>query len=164
MIIRLVTLILVLVTAMGNAPVAAAQKSTASGDWASVIAQPPGTKLSVKIKTGETIQGNVSSVSSSRLSLLRGSSIVDLERDKISKVHRVGGGQVGKSTVIGLGVGTAAGVAIGGVVAATDGPTESGEGHLPILVIGTAGAIIGTATGALTGLFRRKKVLIYQSN
>ena len=89
---------------------------------------------------------------------------MDLERDRISKVHRVGGADVGKSTLIGLGVGAGAEAAIGGVVAATNGPAESGEGHLPIVHIGAAGAIIGTAAGALTGLFRRKKVLIYESN
>lgn len=164
MTIRIVTMLLVLVLAMGNAPFAAAQKSTAAGDWAAVMAQPSATKLSVKMKTGETIRGKVSTVSSSRLSLLKDSSLIDLERDRISKVYRIGGAQVGKSTLIGLGIGTGVGAAIGGVVAATDGPAESGEGHLPIFHIGAAGAIIGTAAGALTGLFRRKKVLIYESN
>ena len=163
MTVRLAILVLTLVTALGHSPVASAQDSTTDRAWAAVIAQPPGTRLSVKMKTGETVQGEISSASGSRLILLKGNSLIDLERAGIKKVYRVGGRQVGKSTLIGLGTGAGAGVAIGSVVAATDGPTESGEGHLPIVVFGAGGAIIGTATGLVTGLFRRKKVLIYEA-
>ena len=163
MTIRLATLVLTLVTALGHTPVAAAQDTTADRDWAAVIAQPPGTSLSVKMKTGETVKGKISSVSGSVLTLLKANSLIDLEGASIKKIYRVGGRQVGKSTLIGLGAGTGVGVAIGSVVAATDGPTESGEGHLPIVVFGTGGAIIGTVTGLVTGLFRRKQVLIYES-
>jgi small nuclear ribonucleoprotein (snRNP)-like protein len=163
MTVKLATLILILVTALGHSPVAAAQDVTVDRDWAAVIALPPGTRLSVKMKTGETVKGKISSVSGSVLTLLEGNSLIDLERARIKKVYRVGGRQVGKSTLIGLGIGTGTGVAIGSVVAATDGPSESGEGHLPIVVFGAGGAIIGTATGLVTGLFSRKKVLIYES-
>ena len=164
MTIKLAMCVLTLVTVLGHLPVASAQDSATDSDWAAVIAQQAGTRLSVKMKTGETVQGKISSVSSSALTLLKGNSLVDLDRAGIKKVYRVGGSQVGKSTLVGLGVGTGAGVVIGSVVAATDGPTESGEGHLPIVVFGAGGAIIGTATGLVTGLFRRKKVLIYESN
>ena len=160
---RLAIWVLTLVTALGHSPVASAQDSATDRAWAAVIAQPSGTRLSVKMKTGETVQGKLSSVSGSGLTLLKGNSLIDLERAGIKKVYRVGGRQVGKSALIGLGVGTGAGVAIGSVVAATDGPTESGEEHLPIVVFGAGGAIIGTTTGLITGLFRRKKVLIYES-
>jgi hypothetical protein len=163
MAIKLATLVLTLATALGHTPVAAAQDSTADRDWAAVIAQPPGTELSVKMQTGETVKGKISSASASVLTLLKGNSLIDLERARIKKVYRVGGRQVGKSTLVGLGVGAGAGVAIGSVVAATDGPAESGEAHFPIFVFGAGGAIIGTATGLVTGLFRRKKVLIYES-
>ncbi|MEK6279189.1 MAG: hypothetical protein AABN95_02440 [Acidobacteriota bacterium] len=95
--------------------------------------------------------------------MLKGKSLIDIERARIKKVYRKGGSQVGKSTLIGLGIGTATGVAIGGVIAATDGPAESGEELLPMLHVGAAGAIIGTAAGVVTGLFRRKKTLIYES-
>ncbi|MFN2492319.1 MAG: hypothetical protein ABR501_05475 [Pyrinomonadaceae bacterium] len=163
MTIKLTIWVLTLVIALGNSPVASAQDSAADRDWSAVVAQLPGTRLSVTMKTGETVQGKVSSVSASELTLLKGNSLVNLERARIRKVYRVGGKQVGKSTLIGLGAGTGAGVAIGSVIAATDGPTESGEGHLPIVVFGAGGAIIGTVTGLVAGLLGRKKVLIYES-
>ena len=63
MTVKLATLILTLVTALGHSPVAAAQDVTVDRDWAAVIAQPPGTRLRVKMKTGETVKGKISSVS-----------------------------------------------------------------------------------------------------
>ena len=70
---------------------------------------------------------------------------------------------MGKSALIGLGIGAGAGAAAGAVVAASDGPAESGEEHLPIVQLAAVGAIIGTVTGLVSGLVRKKKVLIYES-
>ncbi len=133
------------------------------GAWDMVEAVPVDDRLEVRLKNGETIRGKVESVSGTVLVLLKDNSPVTIERNRISKVYREGGKKIGKSTLIGLAIGAGAGAAIGGVVAATDGPTESGEGHLPIVQFGGVGAIFGTIAGLTTGLLRRKKVLIYES-
>lgn len=159
---RLFVAVLSLVTILGHVPIASGQ-NTRHGEWAAVIAQPPGTRLSIRLKTGKSIEGTVNSVSETALQMMKGNTRIDLDRSEIKRIYRVTGRQTGKSTLIGLGIGAGAGVAVGGVVAATDGPTESGEGHLPIAIIGAVGAVIGTVTGFLTGLRGRKKVLIYEA-
>ena len=158
---RLAMVVLSVVTVVSHLPIAAAQ--IADQSWARVIAQPPGTKLNVKLNTGKTVEGTVIDVSDKVLRLTKGNSRIDLARDQIKKIYQVRGTRVGKSTLIGLGIGAASGVAIGGVVAASDRPTESGEGHLPVLIIGTVGAAVGATTGVLTGLLGRKTRLIYEA-
>ena len=160
---KLSLVVLALLTAFSHSPITTAQTTT-NRDWAAVVAQPQGTKLLIKLKTGKTIEGRVTGVSDTALQLTKGNSRIDLDRGDIKKVWRVGGRQTGKSTLMGLGIGAGAGAAIGAVVAASDGPAESGEGHLPIAHLGAAGAIIGTVSGVITGLFVRKKVLIYEAN
>ena len=152
-----------LVIAFAHVPVASGQ-NTSHRDWSAVIAQPLGTRLSVRLKNGKTIEGTVNSVSETALQIMKGNSRTDLDRGEIKKIYRVGGRQAGKSALLGLGIGAGAGAVVGGVIAATDGPTESGEEHLPIAISAAVGAIIGTVTGLVTGLFGRKKILIYEAN
>ena len=140
-----------------------AQEPAAGRGWPAVQALAPGTKLSVKMKTGETVEGTLGSVSDTGLTLSRRNRAIILRRDDIQQAYRLGGRQVGKATLIGLGVGAGVGAAVGGVAAATGGPLESGEAAMPVFVFGAGGAIIGTAAGLVTGLFRRKKVLVYES-
>ena len=137
----------------------------AGGDqgWSTVQALTQGTRVSVKMKNGDTVEGDSGTVSDAGITVSRKNLAIILRRDDINKLYRVGGKQVVKTTLIGLGAGTAAGAAIGGVVAVGGGPHESGEAHLPVFILGAGGAIIGTAAGAVTGLFRRKKVLIYEA-
>lgn len=163
MIIRLATLMLALALALVHTPAVTAQNSTVDQSWAAVMALSSGTKVSVRMKTGEAIQGKVSSVSETALTLRCENTLTDLERDRIQKVSRIGGRAVGKSTLIGLGIGAGTGAAIGGVIAASDRPHESGEAALPVLHLGAAGALIGTITGLASGLFRRQRVLIYEA-
>jgi hypothetical protein len=147
----------------GMTPVNAQQTKPLPGAWNLVEAVEPGENLEVRLNNGDVARGKFNGLSATTLILLKGNSLIETDRARISKIYRVGSRQVGKSTLIGLAIGTGTGAVIGGVVAATDGPTESGEEHLPILFFGAAGAIIGTATGAVTGLFRKKRVLIYES-
>lgn len=159
---RFIALILILVTTFAHAPVAAAQDVDAGRDWSALRTLSVGTKLSVKMKSGETVEGRLSGVSDTGLTLSRKNKTVELERGQIRRAYRVGGGSVGKATLIGLGAGAGAGAAIGAGIAA-GGTHESGEAALPVLVFGAGGAIIGTAAGLVTGLLGRKRVLIYES-
>jgi len=160
---RFIALTLALVVACAHAPAAAAQDSHAGRDWSALHALPLGTKLSVKLKSGEAFGGELSGVSDTGLTLTRKGKAVELGRERIRKVYRVGGRSVGKATLIGLGVGAGAGAAIGAGYGAGD-EHESGEAALPVLVFGAGGAIIGTATGLVAGLLGRKRTLVYESN
>ena len=159
---KLFTLVLMLCVVFAPTLPVMAQDS-ANRDWSAVQGLTQGTKVSVKLKNGDTVEGESGSVSDTGITVSRKDLAIILRREDIKKLYRVGGKQVGKTTLIGLGVGAAAGAAIGGVVAVTDDSHESGEAHLPVFILGLGGAIIGTAAGAVTGFFRRKKVLIYES-
>lgn len=159
---RLIALILMLVSAFTYTPLVAAQASTGKQGWSAVRTLPAGTKLQVKMKSGETIEGELSSASDTALTISRKSRQSELERAQIQKIYRVGGRSVGKATLIGLGVGAGVGAAVGAGVSA--GSThESGEAAQPVLALGAGGAIVGAVAGLVTGLLGRKRVLIYES-
>src|SRR5688500_1332136 len=159
---KLFTLVLMLCVVFAPTVAVMAQQS-AHRDWSAVQGLTQGTKVSVKMKNGETVEGESGSVSDAGITVSRKDLAIILRREDIKKLYRVGGKQVGKTTLIGLGAGAAAGAAIGGVVAVAGGPHETGEAHLPVFILGAGGAVIGTAAGGVTGLFRRKKVLIYEA-
>ena len=115
------------------------------------------------MKSGETVEGKLSFVSDTGLTLLRKGTGVELRRDGVRRVHRVGGTSVKKATLMGLAIGAGTGAAIGTGVAVSE-EHESGEAAMPVFVIGAGGAIIGTLTGLAMGLVGRKRVLIYESD
>lgn len=156
--IKLVALILTLVTAFAHAPVITAQNTNVERGWSTLQAVPAGTKLSIKTKSGETVKGELRSVTDKGLTLSHKNKTIELERGNIQKAYRESGRSVGKATLIGLGAGAGIGAAIG-----AGRPHESGEGALPALILGTGGAIIGTVTGLVTGLLRNKQVLVYEA-
>lgn len=94
--------------------------------------------------------------------LSRKNNPIELELGRIGKVYRAGGRSVGKTALLGLGLGAGAVAAVGAGVAA-GGTHESGEAGLPVLVFGAGGAIVGALTGLVTGLSNRKRVLVYES-
>jgi|SRR5687767_1321260 len=159
------SLTLVLMLCLVFAPTLPVMAQIAGGDqgWSAVQALTQGTKVNVKMKNGDTVEGKLDSVSDTGVAVSRKDLAIILRRDDIKKLYRVGGKQVRKTTLIGLGVGAGAGAAIGAVEAVAGGPHETGEAHMPVFILGAGGAIIGTAAGAVTGLFRRKKVLIYEA-
>ncbi|HLL74934.1 MAG TPA: hypothetical protein VK421_06685 [Pyrinomonadaceae bacterium] len=160
---RCVALVLCLAAAFAHVPVAAAQDARGANGWAALQALPTGAKLKVRMKSGETVEGRLSMVSDAGLTLLRKGAAVELRRDGVRKVYRVGGPSVKKSTLVGLGIGTGVGAAVG-TGFAVSGEHESGEAHMPVFVFGAGGAIIGTLTGLTAGLLGRRRVLIYESD
>ena len=157
-------ILVMLSTGLFGLPVVGAQTvRPITGNWTLVEAVQPGENLEITLDNGDKRSGKFSSLTATMLIVSKGKSLIETERTRIRKVFRVGGGKVGKSTLIGLGIGAGAGAAIGGVIAATDGPAESGEEHLPIVQLAGVGAIIGTVSGLVSGLVRKRKVLIYES-
>jgi len=157
---RRLTLSLVLVASLLLAPVASAQ--TASGDWSALKAVAAGSKLSVKLKTGKSVEGRLTAVSDDSLSLSVKNKPVDLKREDVQSVYQVGGKSATKATLIGLGVGAGAGAAAGAVA------DSSSDGFETIDNVATAAlAVLGAGAGALTGYLigrsRRKRVLVYEA-
>lgn len=138
---------------------ATAQTST---DWSRLNTIESDSKLSVKLKNGKTINGKLSSVSDSALSLTVKKKPVDIRREEVLTVHQVTKKSVAAPTLIGAGAGAGIGAAAGAVSDDDEGFALVTKGQL------AAGlAVIGAGLGAITGYFigrgRRKRVLIYQA-
>jgi hypothetical protein len=144
-------------------PSSASAQSVGNNGWAAVATSPAGQNLQVELKSGKTVKGKLSSASESGLTLLRGKTKENIERADVRRIYRKGGKSVGKSTLIGAGVGGAGG-AIVGTAAGGDGKgimSFSRKGGAA--VFGVAGAAIGAITGLVIGLVRHKKTLIYEA-
>jgi small nuclear ribonucleoprotein (snRNP)-like protein len=151
----------VLFVVMANATSTFAQSLS---DWEAVKALSVGEKLNVRLKDGKKREGTVRSVSDTQLVLTRRTSIDDLDRAAISKIHRIvprsTARSIGKSTAMGAGIGfgTGAGVGIWG------GSYEDLETAGLVGLLGGFGAAVGAGIGALVGAIyvKPRKVLIYE--
>src|SRR5437870_4695078 len=93
---------LALILSLAMPRVALAQGTTASThDWSSLKAMPAGDQLAVKLKNGKTVEGKLSSVSETMLTLSGHNKLTDVKRENIAKVYRVGGNSVKKPVLIG---------------------------------------------------------------
>jgi small nuclear ribonucleoprotein (snRNP)-like protein len=133
-------------------------------DWSRLNSLTSGSKLSVKLKDGKTVDGKLSSVSDSLLTLTVKNASMDLKREDVMSVHRVSKPSAAKSTLIGLGVGAGAGAVVG---IAADSSSDGG-GFEKIDNVAAAGiTVLGAGAGALAGFLvgkgHSKRVLIYQA-
>jgi hypothetical protein len=157
---RRLTLCLVLVAFLSLSPAVSAQ--TATGDWSALKAVAAGSKLSVKLRTGKTVEGRLAGVTDDALSLSVKNKPADLKREDVQSIYQVKGKSATKATLIGMGVGAGAGAAVG---AAADSSSDGFEG---IDAAATAGlTVLGAAAGALTGFLigksGSKRVLVYEA-
>ena len=151
---------LLLIASMLMSPVVSAQ--TATGDWSALKSVATGSKLSVKLRTGKTVEGRLTGVSDDALSLTVGGRPAELKAVEVLRVHRVGGSSAKKGALVGLAVGGGAGLAVG--LAGSSVDDSFNELDAPI----TAGlTVLGAGAGALVGYAvgrsRRKRVLVYQA-
>ena len=157
------TFSLVLAASLLLSPVASAQNTNASAhDWSALQAVTRGSKLFVRLKNGKTVEGKLSGVSDSALSLSVKDKPEELKREDVQSVYRVRRKSAKKATLIGLGVGAGTGAAIG----AAGSSRDDGFDKLDKAV--TAGlTVIGAGVGALTvylvGRGGHKRVLIYEA-
>ena len=131
------------------------------GDWSRVSSLTAGTKVSIKLKNGKSLDGRVNSTSDSSLTITAKSTTRELKRDEVQSVYLVKKRSAVPATLIGMGAGAGAGAAIGAL-----GATNEFDKLDQAVTAGLA--IIGAGAGAITGYFigrsGRKKELIYQAN
>jgi hypothetical protein len=156
-------LCLALIMLLGGSPAVLAQGANSSAqEWSKVAAVAPDEKLEVKLKSGKTVKGKVSTVTDSRLTLTQSNRMIELNRDEILRVYRVGGKSGMSPTLIGAGVGAGVGAAAGGVILAVN-EGEDDETVPGLILSAMVGAGIGALTGFLSGKARKNRVLIYES-
>jgi hypothetical protein len=156
------TLVLLLAAALLLPSVASAQNSSASSDWAALNTVTSGSKLGVKTKDGRSFEGRLSGVSDSALTLSVKDKPVELKREDVQSVYRIGKNSATKATLIGMGVGAGAGAAIG---AAADSSSDGFEkiDHAVTAGLTVVGAGVGALTGYLIGRGGSKRTLIYEA-
>lgn len=157
---RRLTLSLVLVACLLLSPAVSAQ--TATGDWSALKTVATGSKLSIKLKTGKTVEGRLAGVTDDALSLSVKNKPADFKREDLQSVYQVTGKSATKATLIGMGVGAGGGAALG---AAAD---SSSDGFETIDNVATAAlAVVGAGAGALVGYLlgksSSKRVLVYEA-
>ena len=154
--------IVILLTSLLLSPVTLAAQSMTS-DWSRLNSVVTGSKLSVKLRNGNKIDGTLSSVSDTALTLMVKNASREVKRDDIRTVHTINGNSAKKATLIGLGLGAGAGAAVG---AAVDRNNDDGLETLDS--VGTAvttvlGAGVGALGGFLIGRSGKKRVLLYEA-
>ena len=149
------TLLLATVTVM-------AQDQT--NNWSRVKAVAAGTKLSVKLKNGKSVNGTFNNASDSTLSVMVKNSPVEIKRDDVATVHEVvKKSSATKATLIGTGVGAGVGAAAGGIATAKDDDGFDKIDHVATAGLAVAGAGVGALVGYLIGRGGNQRVLLYES-
>lgn len=156
------TLVLLLAAALLLPSAASAQNNGSTGEWSSLNTVTSGSKLVVKLKDGKSYGGRLSGVSDASLSLSVKNRPVELKREDVQSVHRVGKNSATKATLIGLGVGAGAGAVIG---LAGSGGNDSFDKFDQAITAGltVVGAGVGAGVGYLVGRRGGKRVLIYEA-
>ena len=139
----------------------AAQDQTNS--WSRVSSLAGGTKLSVKLKTGKTINGEFRTASDTTLSLTAKNAPLEVKRDEIATIHEVTKKSAAKATLIGTGVGAGAGALAGAISDAANDDGFEAFDDAAIGVIAVAGAGVGALVGFLVGRSGNKRVLVYEA-
>lgn len=136
---------------------------TGTNDWSRLSAATSGTRLSVKLKDGKKVEGTLTSVSDTSLSLTVKNAAKEIRREDIASVHEVSKKGAGKATLIGAGVGAGVGAALGIASEQNDNDTffETKDSITAGIVVVAAG--IGALTGFLIGRSGKKRVLLYES-
>jgi len=129
-------------------------------DWSGLKNVTVESKLVTKLKTGKTVEGRLTGVSDTVLSLTVKGKPMDLNRDEIQNVYQTSRKSPKKATLIGAGVGAGAGAAIGAAGSNNDAFVSQSAVTAGFAILG-AGA--GAIAGYLIGRTGRKRVLIYEA-
>jgi hypothetical protein len=132
-----------------------------TSDWSRLNTVGPGSRLAVKLKSGKTIEGKLSTVNDTSLTLSVKDTPLDVKREDVLSVHQLIRKSATKSTLIGLGVGAGAGAGIG--LAGSNDDHFAKLDHAVTAGLAVLGAGAGALTGYLIGRSGRKRVLIYQA-
>jgi hypothetical protein len=144
--------------------VAQGQTNDQTNNWSRVTALASGTKVAVKLKTGKTVSGTVSSVTDSALSVNVKNSTTEIKREDVATIHEVlKNGSAKKATLIGTGVGAGLGAAAGGIASSQDDDGFDKIDHVATAALAIVGAGSGALVGYLIGRGNNKRVLVYES-
>jgi len=153
-----ISVFLVLLLLSAQAPFVFAQSLS---DWAAVQHIRTNEKLFVRQKSGKEVKGEMIEASETTLTIDRNGKPLSIPRADVRQIYIVEGrAQKGKWALIGAGVGSGAGAAIG---YAKYSP-ESDDSELWIPVGLMFGAGIGAVSGLLFGQSARKRTMVYAAN
>jgi hypothetical protein len=128
------------------AATAAAQQAKPAANWANLDNLVTGAEIRVTLATGKTLRGFVQRVTPESLAINATTSQETLSRQDIRRVALKRPGHRGRNTLIGLAIGTGAGLAAGAAV-----DSKAGRGawfpNAGKAVFSPAGAAIGTVVG-----------------
>ena len=134
------------------------------GSWERLKAIPPGDKVEVDLRNGQTLKGKLISVSDTVLTIERGKRTTDVTRGDTLRVFRMISKSAKRATLIGLATGIGISMAGTAIFANTGG--RGGEADLYGLVAVVSGASAGTLIGYIVGRQsskRNQRVLIYET-
>ena len=158
-----VCLVLVVSFLLPSISLAAQNTAATTSDWSAIRAVTSGSKLSVKLKNGKTVDGRLSSVSDAALTLSIKNSLQDFKQEDVMSVYQLTKKSATKATLIGMGVGAGAGAGIGAAGAANDDNGFEKIDHAVTAGLTVIGAGVGALTGYLLGKGGSKRVLVYES-
>src|ERR1039458_3851722 len=143
---RLNRIFLLALLAAVLAAAAAAQQAKPIANWANLNQLVAGSEIRVTLAAGKTLRGFVQRVTAESLAINATTSQEMLSRQDIRRVELKKPGHRGRNTLIGLAIGTGAGLAAGAVADSKAGPgrmfPDAGKA-----VFSPVGALIGTVVG-----------------
>jgi hypothetical protein len=153
---RLLKILWRAVLAAALAATAVAQPAKPIANWANLNQLVPGSEIRVTFATGRTVRGLVQSVTPDSLAINATTSQETLSRQDIRRVSLKRPGHRGRNLLIGLAIGTGAGLVVGAVADSQTSlfPNLGKEVFTPLgLVVGT---LIGVAlpTGGWRDVYR----------
>jgi hypothetical protein len=134
------------------------------GSWERLKAIPPGDKVEVGLRKGQTLKGRLISVSDTVLTIERGKGTTDVTRGDMLRVFRMTPKSTKRATLIGLGTGF--GISMAGTAIFANTGERGGEAGLWGLVAVVSGSVGGALIGYIVGRQsskRNQRVLIYET-
>ena len=133
---------------------------TATNDWSRLNSVELDSKLSIKLKSGKSIEGRLISFSESTISIKVKNQAQEIKREDVQTIHRVVGKSVLTATLLGTGIGAGVAGALGAIGSADSDFDKLDQAIVAGMIV--VGAIIGTVAGYFIGRTRKKKILIYE--
>ena len=154
--------VVILLTSILLSPITVAAQARIN-DWSRLTSVANGSKLSVKLRNGKTIDGTLSGVADTTLTLMVNRASTDIKRDDVSSVHQVTRKSAKTATLIGLGLGAGAGAIFGAAADSNNGDDFEKLDHIATAVTTVLGAGAGALGGFFIGRNGKKRVLIYEA-
>ncbi len=134
----------VLAAALGSS--AAAQPAKGIANWANLNQLAPGSEIRVTLANGKTLRGFVQRVTPESLAINATTSQETTARQDIRRVALKKPGHRGRNTLVGLAIGTGAGLAVGAYLDSKEG-SGNWFPNAGKVVFSPLGAILGTVIG-----------------